>query len=108
MSNKGALLLAALFGGAVSTVPVHGHDGLSGDLGTPASGATVRVVTIDAATEVIEAGQRETLTIRNRKGQGFAWRFDTPYAPTAFPLKCIAPPRFEAGDTWVYVRPKAR
>jgi hypothetical protein len=101
-------MLAALFGGAVLLAPVHARDDTSADMGTPASGATVRVVTIEAATQFIKTRQFETLTIRNRKGQSFAWRFDTPYAPTAFPLKHIAPPEFEAGDTWVYVGPKAR
>ena len=52
-------------------------------------------------------GHLETLAIQNGKGQRFVWRFDTLHAPTGFPLKSIAPPDFDAGDTWVYVGPKA-
>ncbi len=75
-------------------------------LGTPVSGTTAAtIVKIVAATSFIKAGHLETLTIQNEKGQSFAWRFDTLYAPTGFPLKSIAPAEFEAGDTWVYVGP---
>lgn len=106
MDGKGTLVLAALLGGAVIAARAHAYDELSGHFGTPAPGTTARVVKIDAATKFIRAGHLETLTIRNGKGQAFAWRFDTLHAPTGFPLKSIAPPDFEAGDTWVYVGPK--
>jgi hypothetical protein len=104
MRGKGTLVLAALFSGAV----IAGHDGMAGPLGSPVPGAAERVVTIDAATRIIRAEHFEILAIRNAKGQSFAWRFDTRYAPTGFPLKNIAPPEFDSGDTWVYVGPADR
>jgi hypothetical protein len=106
MKGKGTLMLAALLGGAVLAGRADADHDLSRHMGTPVPGTTASVVKIDQATQFIRAGHRETLTIRNGKGQSFAWRFDTLHAPTGFPLKSIAPPDFEAGDTWVYVGPQ--
>lgn len=105
MNRKTTLLLAVLFGGAVLASGVCANDNMIGYLGAPVSGTTARVVKIDASTTLIKVKHLEALTIQNRKGQRFAWRFDTVFAPTGFPLKSIAPPDFDAGDTWVYVRP---
>lgn len=107
MGGRGMLVLAALFGGAVFTSGPRADHEVARHYGTPASEATARIVKIDAETRFIRAGQLETLTIQNGKGQSFAWQFDTLHAPTGFPLKSIAPPDFDAGDTWVYVGPKA-
>lgn len=104
MDGKGTLILALLAGAVVAGPARAGHD-IS--LGTPVSGPVARVVKISAETRLIKAHHLETLAIRNEKGQSFAWRFDTLHAPTGFPLKSIAPADFEAGDTWVYVGPKA-
>ena len=106
MRGKGSLVLAALLYGAVHATGAYADHGLSRHLGTPVSGTTARIVKIDVATSVIKAAHFETLTIQNGKGQSFAWRFDTLHVPTGFPLKNIAPPDFEAGDTWVYVGPQ--
>ena len=100
-------MLAALLGGAVLAGRAYADHDNSAHFGTTTSGTAARVVKIDAATSVIKARHLETLTIRNGKGQSFAWRFDTLHAPTGFPLKSIAPADFEAGDTWVYVGSKA-
>jgi hypothetical protein len=107
MGGKGTLVLAALFGGAVFASGAHAGHEISRHFGTPASEAAARIVKIDAQTDFIKAGHLETLTIQNGKGQSFAWRFETLHVPTGFPLKSIAPPDFDAGDTWVYVGPKA-
>lgn len=109
MDGKGTLVLAALLAGAVLAAAAGAqadHD-IAAHFGTPVPGTAARVVKIDAATTFIKAGHLETLTIQDRKGHSFAWRFDTLHAPTGFPLKSIAPAEFEAGDTWVYVGPKA-
>jgi hypothetical protein len=105
MSRKATLVLAALAGGAVFTVAAHADHDMDGYLGTPVPGTTVRVTKIDASTKFIKVDHLETLTIQNQKGQSFAWRFDTLHVPTGFPLRSIAPLTFDAGDTWVYVRP---
>ena len=106
MDGKGTLVLAALLAGTVLPAGAQaGHD-MAGHFGTPVSATAGRVVKIDAATTLIKAGHLETLTIQDWKGHSFAWRFDTLHAPTGFPLKSIAPPDFEAGDTWVYVGPQ--
>lgn len=106
MSSKGTHVLAALFGVAVLAGGVCASDNMIGQLGAPVSGTTARIVKIDASTNLIKVNHLEALTIQDRKGQSFAWRFDTLYAPTGFPLKSIAPPDFDAGDTWVYVSSK--
>lgn len=98
---------AALLGGAVLVGPAYADHHLPADLGTPVSSTAARVVKIGADTKLIKAHHLETLTIRNARGQSFAWRFDTLHTPTGFPLKSIAPADFEAGDTWVYVGPEA-
>lgn len=107
MDGKGTLLLAALLGGAVLPAGAYADHEVSAPFGTAVSGASARVVKIGADTKLIKAHHLETLTIRNAKGQSFAWRFDTLHTPTGFPLKSIAPADFEAGDTWVYVGPEA-
>lgn len=106
MSGKGALVFAALFVGSVLAAQDYAHDDMIGRFGTPVSGATARVVKIDASTNLIKVNHLEALTIENRQGQTFAWRFDTLHVPTGFPLKSIAPPSFDAGDAWVYVSSK--
>lgn len=105
MSRKATLVLAALIGGAVFTGAVRADHNLNEYLGTPVAGATARIMKIEASTKLIRVVHLETLTIQNQKGQSFAWRFDTARAPTGFPLKRIAPLDFDAGNTWVYVRP---
>ncbi len=99
------LLVAALLGGSVLAAGAYADHEVSAHFGTAASGTSARVVKIGADTMLIKARHLETLTIRNEKGQSFAWRFDTLHAPTGFPLKTIAPVDFDAGDTWVYVGP---
>jgi len=106
MDGKGTLVVAALFAGAVLAAGAYAHHEVSRHFGAPAPGTAARVVRIDAVTRFIKAGHLETLTIQDGKGHSFAWRFDTLHAPTGFPLKSIAPPDFEAGDTWVYVGPQ--
>ena len=103
MDGRRTLAAAALLGAALAGSAWAEHD--AEHFGTPASASTARVVKIDARTSLIKAGHLETLVIRNKKGQSFAWRFDTLHAPTGFPLKSIAPADFESGDTWVYVGP---
>ncbi|TAK87525.1 MAG: hypothetical protein EPO20_04290 [Betaproteobacteria bacterium] len=107
MDGKGTLVLAALLGASVLAAGAYADHEVSAHFGTAVSGATARVVKIGADTMLVKARHLETLTIRNEKGQSFAWRFDTLHSPTGFPLKSIAPADFEAGDTWVYVGPEA-
>lgn len=76
---------------------------LAPQLGTPAQGEAHRTVKINASTKYVNAAHREILIIENHKGQSFAWQFDTLAAPTGFPLRRIAPPEFELGNTWVYI-----
>jgi hypothetical protein len=106
MDGKGTLVLAALFAGAVLAAGARADHDIARHFGTPVPGAAARVVRVDAATKFIKASHLETLKIEDGKGRSFAWRFDTEHAPTGFQLKSIAPPDFEAGDTWVYVGPK--
>ena len=71
--------------------------------GTSVQGGSGSVAKIDASTRYLNVQHAEVLIIENGKGQRFAWRFDTLYAPTGFPLRKIAPPGFDCGSTWVYV-----
>ena len=104
-NHKATLVLAALFGGAVLATVVYANDDMTAQFGTPVRGNAGRTVTINGSTQLIRVEHLETLTIRNKAGQSFAWQFDTFYVPTGFPLTSIAPSDFEAGSTWVYVRP---
>ena len=105
MSRKTMLILAAVLGGMLLTAAVYANDDLRDTLGTPVRDNAGRTVKIDASTKFIRVEHLETLTIRNQRGQSFGWQFDTFYVPTGFPLTSITPSGFEAGDTWVYVRP---
>ena len=106
MGGKVMPVLAALFGSVVFAAALSANDSVNGHLGAPVSEATARAVEIDESTSLIKVNHFEAVTIENRKGQRFTWRFDTMYCPTGFPLKSIAPPDFDAGDAWVYVRPQ--
>jgi hypothetical protein len=106
MSRKSTLVLLAVLGGAFLTAGVYANPDMIELLGTPAPGKAGRTVQIDTSTKFIHVEHFEVLTIKNQKGQSFAWQFDTLWAPTGFPLTRIAPPDFEDGNTWVYVRPR--
>jgi len=93
-------------GSAVLAAGANADDFRTADLGTPAPGEAGRTMKIDASTKYVNAEHLEVVTIRNQQGQGFCWRFDTLHASTGFPLSNIAPLDFDAGDTWVYVRPR--
>ena len=100
------LAMALLLGGAALAAPASAfHEDIAPHYATRASAGVARVVKIGADTTLIKVHHLETLTIRNEKGQSFAWRFDTLHVPTGFPLKSIAPTDFDSGDTWVYVGP---
>jgi hypothetical protein len=106
MDRKSTLVLLALLAGVFLTGGVYANPDMIELLGTPAPGKAGRTVQIDASTKFIHTEHFEIFTIKNQQGQSFAWKFDTLYAPTGFPLTKIAPPNFEAGNTWVYVRPR--
>jgi hypothetical protein len=106
MNRRSTLVLPALLAGAFLTAGVYANPDMIELLGTPAPGKAGRTVQIDASTKFIHVKHFEILTIKNQKGQSFAWQFDTLWAPTGFPLTKIAPPEFEDGNTWVYVRPR--
>src|SRR5574340_766680 len=106
MDGKGTFALAAVLGAAVVAAPAYSHhEDEPVHYGTAVPGKAARVVKISPDTMLIKVRHLETLTIRNEKGQAFAWRFDTLHSPTGVPLKNIAPVDFDAGDTWVYVGP---
>ena len=105
-----ALLIAAISGlAAVPGIASEMHGTLqNAQLGTVAQNGAGRVVKISPSTRFINAGHFEVLIIENHRGQRFTWRFDTAFAPTGFPLRKIAPPGFESGNTWIYVDNPAR
>ena len=105
MSIGGTHLVAALTVGALSLVPVGANAANDPSLGTPMPFSAGHTVSINDATLILRVEHFDTLRINNAKGQGFSWRFDTFYVPTAFPLSRIAPTEFTAGETWVYVHP---
>ena len=107
MSRTLFVFFAAIIGAIAiargSAADIHGTPYVN-PVGNFADNPLVRVVKIGPGTKYINAEHFELLVIQNLKGQRFAWRFDTAYAPTGFPLRQIAPAGFEAGSTWVYVQ----
>lgn len=103
--KRSLLLATAVLAGAISAGTAHTADrnGAPNLVGTPVQVRYGRVIRIDAATRYVNAEHFEIVTIENQKGQSFSWQFDTLIAPTGFPLRRIAPPGFECGNTWVYI-----
>lgn len=108
MTHSFSLALSTVFATLTLALDVHSANNSTAhapQLGTPVQGKALRTVKINATTKHVNATHHEILTIENHQGQSFAWRFDTLAAPTAFPLRRIAPPDFEQGNTWVYIHP---
>ena len=107
MSRARGMVVAACMSCALGIAVVAYAREPSDQFGVALQRSAGRTVLIDGTTRFIRVDHQEKLTIRNRTGQTFAWHFDTFYAPTGFPLSAIAPPEFDCGITWVYVRPRA-
>jgi hypothetical protein len=107
MNRMVALLLVAGLTAVGARAPsVEAGPTVIDTLGSPVSGITSQLFNVDRGTKVIRIEHQHTCTFRNQRGQSFSWRFDTFHVPTGFPLSSIAPPEFDAGDTWVYIRPR--
>lgn len=67
-----------------------------------ASGASDRVISIDAGTKYVNVADGETVQFVG-KGQRFTWLFSTFPNASVFQLKQIAPAGVEVGNAEVYV-----
>lgn len=108
MKRRACIVSSAVIAALIGATANAASDSHSSRFGTAVSGDNGRLVKIHALTRHINAEHFEVLILESRKGQRFAWRFDTAYAPTGFPLRKIAPPGFESGTAWIYVDHPAR